>query len=456
MERRSSRYVALDGLDAAGREKLLAELDAVLACRVRDISLTGRLREIYRAASWRHRSRTIRFWLLWVSVFSAVTCLIDYVMHPPLLGVSLALRSVFIPVFYAVLAWIWVRPRASWIEGVTLPLTVAAMMLVAELLGSAGGGALHERYLMGGLFATSTAIVVFPIERVWSIAGTVVVIGLFLMFGLMNPNVDAKVPILETTFFTFVIGCLVPARQAMNTVLAHAYLLSLRKRILTEALAAANARLAVLADTDGLTGLPNRRAFQGRLARDWAEQAARSGTIGAILIDVDHFKRFNDSAGHAAGDRCLVAVAAAIRATMPDGALAARYGGEEFVAVVPGTRPRDDRQADPLRRRRPRAAPSGLLRRPLRDGERRNRARTRRGRCIRGGGAPAVRRCSPLRGQGSGTRQRGRRLGHEGRARRDGRRPRRLRRQPGPSRVRARAKPVPTDEGRLPERAQVL
>ncbi|MEA1831927.1 diguanylate cyclase [Methylobacterium durans] len=339
-ERRSSRFAVLDGLDAAGREKLLAELDAVLSSRVRDIRLTGRLREIYRAASWRHRSRTIRFWLLWVSVFSAVTCLIDYVMHPPLLGVSVALRSVFIPVFYAVLAWIWVRPRASWIEGVTLPLTVAAMMLVAELLGSAGGGALHERYLMAGLFATSTAIVVFPIERLWSIAGTVVVIGLFLMFGLMNPDVEAKVPILETTFFTFVIGCLVPARQAMNTVLEHAYLLSLRKRILTEALAAANARLAVLADTDGLTGLPNRRAFEARLAGDWAEQAARSGTIGAILIDVDHFKRFNDSAGHAAGDRCLVAVAEAIRAAMPDGALAARYGGEEFVAVVPGTRPR--------------------------------------------------------------------------------------------------------------------
>ncbi|WP_132254492.1 GGDEF domain-containing protein [Methylobacterium segetis] len=337
---RSSRFAILDGLDAAGRDELLAEIDALLCRRVRDIRLRGRLRDIYRAASWPHRSRTIRFWLLWVSVFSAVTCLLDYVMQPALLGVSLVFRGVFIPVVYAALAFLWSRPRAPVIEGLTLPLTVGAMMVVAEILGNAGGGDLHERYLMAGLFATSTAIVVFPLDQRWTIAGTVVVIGLFLAFGLTNADVETKVPILETIFFTFVIGCLVPARQAMNTVLEHAYVLSLRTRIQAEALAAANARLAILADTDGLTGLPNRRAFQARLARDWAEQAARSGRVGAILIDVDHFKRFNDSAGHAAGDRCLVAVAEAIRAAVPGTALAARYGGEEFVALVPGTAPR--------------------------------------------------------------------------------------------------------------------
>ncbi|GEP05063.1 GGDEF domain-containing protein [Methylobacterium oxalidis] len=335
----ASRYAIIDGLDATERESLLAEIDRVLAGRVRDIRLTGRLRAIYRAASWRHRSRTIRFWLLWVSVFSIVTCSLDYIMEPALLPVSLVTRAVMIPGCYAALAWIWSRPRAAWIEGVTLPITVATMMLVAGILGTAGAGAIHERYLLAGAFATSTAVVVFPIDRVWTIAGSAVILALFLAFGLINPAVEAKVPIIATIFFGFVIGCLIPARQAMNTVLEHAFVLSTRNRIQADALTAANARLAVLADTDGLTGLPNRRAFEVRLAQNWAAQAARAGTIGAILIDVDHFKRFNDSAGHAAGDRCLVAVARAIEAAIPDPSLAARYGGEEFVVLVPAASP---------------------------------------------------------------------------------------------------------------------
>ncbi|HEV7439179.1 MAG TPA: diguanylate cyclase, partial [Methylobacterium sp.] len=162
----------------------------------------------------------------------------------------------------------------------------------------------------------------------------------YLGFSLTNSAVETKVPLVLTTFFAFVIGCLVPARQVMNLVLEHAFLLSLRNRLQAEELAAANEQLAILADTDGLTGLANRRAVGTRLTEDWTRQTAAKGAVGVVLIDVDHFKRFNDSAGHAAGDACLIAVAGAIRAAMPVGALAGRYGGEEFIAIVPDARPR--------------------------------------------------------------------------------------------------------------------
>lgn len=100
---------------------------------------------------------------------------------------------------------------------------------------------------------------------------------------------------------------------------------------------AANARLAALAMSDGLTGIANRRAFDQALAQEWA-RARRDGTpLALLVIDIDHFKSFNDFYGHLAGDDCLRRLAEILRSEvhrMSD--LPARYGGEEFVLLLPG------------------------------------------------------------------------------------------------------------------------
>lgn len=97
-------------------------------------------------------------------------------------------------------------------------------------------------------------------------------------------------------------------------------------------------RLADLAATDALTRLPNRRTFDDRLDDAWKAAAKACHPLSVIMIDVDHFKAFNDRYGHDAGDRCLEAVAQALRSVVHRPLdLVARYGGEEFVILLPNT-----------------------------------------------------------------------------------------------------------------------
>jgi diguanylate cyclase (GGDEF)-like protein len=89
--------------------------------------------------------------------------------------------------------------------------------------------------------------------------------------------------------------------------------------------------------TDALTGLPNRRAFETTLRMEWERATRTARELGVLVIDVDHFKRYNDSFGHLAGDQCLVRVAVALRAALRGIDTLSRYGGEEFVALLPET-----------------------------------------------------------------------------------------------------------------------
>jgi diguanylate cyclase (GGDEF)-like protein len=97
-------------------------------------------------------------------------------------------------------------------------------------------------------------------------------------------------------------------------------------------------RVERVAFVDSLTGLPNRPAFERRLAKEWSRSERYDRPLGMLLIDLDDFKHVNDTQGHAAGDAVLREVAAAISGRIRVSDMAARLGGDEFVVICPETR----------------------------------------------------------------------------------------------------------------------
>jgi diguanylate cyclase (GGDEF)-like protein len=167
--------------------------------------------------------------------------------------------------------------------------------------------------LLGALIAGET-LIIRPINTLVAIASR---------FGEGEWSVRAADSALPAEFG--------PLAHAFDTMAAQ---LSQRERELI----ASNDRLTVMASVDMLSGLANRRGFQGRLDFEWMKARQGGSELSLLLIDVDHFKLFNDTYGHPEGDACL----SRLGETLSDLAartmgFAGRYGGEEFCLLLPNT-----------------------------------------------------------------------------------------------------------------------
>ncbi|MDH5542714.1 MAG: diguanylate cyclase [Nitrospinota bacterium] len=126
-------------------------------------------------------------------------------------------------------------------------------------------------------------------------------------------------------------------RARVRSALKLKYEMDRRKELLVK-LEEANKKLEFISTHDALTGLVNRRYFDEAYENEWKRSFRNKTPISILMIDIDHFKKYNDTYGHQKGDTCLARVAGIIGGLFKrPGDVAARYGGEEFVVVLPNT-----------------------------------------------------------------------------------------------------------------------
>jgi diguanylate cyclase (GGDEF)-like protein len=167
--------------------------------------------------------------------------------------------------------------------------------------------------LLGALIAAEK-LIIQPIE---------VMAAMAKRFGQGDWSVRAARKVLPAEF--------VPLAQAFNAMAAQ---LGQRERELV----ATNDRLTVIASIDMLSGLANRRGFQSRLDFEWMKAQQYDSELSLLMIDVDHFKLFNDTYGHPEGDACLSRLGETLAAISAETmGFAGRYGGEEFCLLLPNT-----------------------------------------------------------------------------------------------------------------------
>ena len=167
--------------------------------------------------------------------------------------------------------------------------------------------------LLGALVAAEK-LIIRPIETITAMAKR---------FGQGEWTVRAESSRLPAEF--------VPLARAFNAMAAQ---LSERERELIES----NDRLTVMASIDMLSGLANRRGFQSRLDFEWMKAQQYNGELALLMIDVDHFKLFNDTYGHPDGDACLSRLGETLAGIAAETmGFAGRYGGEEFCLLLPNT-----------------------------------------------------------------------------------------------------------------------
>lgn len=255
-----------------------------------------------------------------------------------------------------------------WMPSVATELWTIRLMMVLPMLGLylLSRTALGERHMqifavMGGCLCVGGLVAISmhalePFNHYYSSAITMVMLVVFVLSRLQFTwGVVAAIIMLMTLnvgllgfgnggFKLWTINMFVSTASAMFALVGtflierslrqnylQSRLLNFEKHDLEES----NLRLQYLTAIDGLTQIANRRSLDMSLTTEWQRALRKREPIGLVMIDVDHFKLFNDTYGHQAGDQCLRGVADALKdfARRP-GDLAARYGGEEFVLVL--------------------------------------------------------------------------------------------------------------------------
>lgn len=259
----------------------------------------------------------------------------DWMMVPDQFGLAAQLRLLAFSPFLALTAWLLPRLPLVWREWIGLTNSLLAASIIVALC-------LNSQDPLGPPYLVSLSLILLfngGVVRTRFWLALTIDSFIMLMFGLAiwslpNPNVPVMTGValimVSTTVFTLYSSYWLEHEERIN------WLMLKHEHLLADKLERGNRRMDRLTRFDPLTEIANRRHFDEFLDQVWA-RARRSGhEVALLMMDIDHFKLYNDHYGHLAGDECLRRVAQLLQGTIRRAdEVAARYGGEEFVLLLP-------------------------------------------------------------------------------------------------------------------------
>ncbi|WP_176084105.1 diguanylate cyclase [Martelella sp. HB161492] len=261
--------------------------------------------------------------------------LVDIIFRPELMTQLLEIRLVFVSYCAAGLVIIVLRPANMLLPGLFSFFGITLASLCAGLMMWLPGNpiAVFEAYVF--ILMAVIANIALPLSAPVAALSTFCNFALACVFVLgdhqLMPHEQASplIYLAATSVLT------VFANNRLNNADRRAFLFYLREKTYAEYLSTENAALSQISRTDSLTGIANRRSFNGFLGTSWQAAQAQNRTLALLMIDIDLFKQFNDNYGHPAGDECLQRVAGALAAVSDnENELVARLGGEEFAIIL--------------------------------------------------------------------------------------------------------------------------
>lgn len=259
----------------------------------------------------------------------------DAFLVPDRLAMSLILKLlVFVPVC---LGGQWVVERyftPTWRErAVAITGLLAAVICVVTLAPS------RSTYALECIVVLNVVVVfVNAIGRFWPcLVMSSFIVALHVATVAWMGRLTDVVAVSCTLLLMSTVVCTLYATWVLERQERRAYVLDLQEQALSQELTASHELVARTARTDALTQVANRRHFDEVMAQVWAHAQTQRSSVALLLMDVDHFKAYNDLYGHPVGDACLRAVAQALSGCMRKGGdLVARWGGEEFAVIMSG------------------------------------------------------------------------------------------------------------------------
>lgn len=282
------------------------------------------------------RARRLSFGAFAFAIGFALYLGLDRWLIGDVFGLSMILRLLVV-VPFALAVGVAIRRGCSpvWRESLSAAVMVVGVATTAALfLASSSPTAVHYQYLIGLpiLFGNIVQRPDFEAAAIASVLSLAIYIGALAVADLPLP-----VAVAGAVYVTVTVGFSLIAGRNVERELRRAFLRRVRSEKAANHLAHRNGQLLELSNVDTLTGLANRRRLDERLAEMAAWSRDCDAPVALLMIDVDHFKLFNDRYGHPEGDRCLMQVAAVAREQVRrHDDVIGRLGGEEFLAILPG------------------------------------------------------------------------------------------------------------------------